>query len=275
LDGDGKLDVIAGSSSGRVFAFNWLGQSLPGWSSGIRLDSSGTRPIYAPVTVGDVTGDGQLDVVVACSDGFVYALYADGMDHLVDDTHTGAVAWAGCCIPPTLAEVDLYNAPVIDDVDNDGKVDILVAGSMGMYLFHLDAEYTNNPALYPWPTFHGDNRRSGCATPAPEPINASIQGMVGKYVGGNWTAVPGAKIYIYKNDGAPVYVPHSDPPVERSYVLSVGSADSTAVGLGAYCISQLSPNETYKIKVEATGYTTKWIEDIAVTTGLTRVDVTL
>ncbi|MHB9038863.1 MAG: FG-GAP repeat domain-containing protein, partial [Armatimonadota bacterium] len=271
LDGDGKLDVIAGSDSGSVWAFNWLGQSVRGWAGGIKLNTSGNYPIEAPVSVGDVTGDGQLNVVAVCSDGFVYALYADGADHEIDNKRTGSVAWAGCCVSSSDSSVQMYNAPVIDDVNNDGRVDVLVAGSKGIYMFHPDAPYVNDPSHYPWPTFHRDNARSGCATPVPAPVNASVQGIVSF----NGTPVQSAKIYIYKNDGSPVYIPHSNPPVERGYVLSVGDVDPTAVGFGAYCISQLEPNETYKIKIEATGHVTQWIENIAVTTGLTRVDVAL
>ncbi|MEN6357802.1 MAG: FG-GAP-like repeat-containing protein [Armatimonadota bacterium] len=268
LDGDGKLDVIIGSDTGNVYAFNYLGQALQGWEGGVCLDPEGNHPINAPVSVGDVTGDGQPDVVAVCEDGFAYAIYADGRNHA---NNTGPIAWAGCCIKSSTASLKAYSAPVIDDIDNDGLVEILVAGSQGIYLFQTNASYSSNASLYPWPTFHRDNRRSGCATSVPAPVNASIQGIISH----NGIPIPEAKIYIYKNNGSSVYVPYSSPSVARSYVLSVGSTDTNAVGVGAYCISQLEPNQTYKIKVVTTNYAIKWVTDIAATTGLVRVDVEL
>ncbi|MCE5314867.1 MAG: FG-GAP-like repeat-containing protein [Armatimonadota bacterium] len=270
LDGDGKLDVIAGSDSGYVWAFNWQGQPLDGWSGGIRLDYSGDYSIDAPVSVGDANGDGKVEVVVACSDGFVYALYSDGANHEEGGKSTGPIAWADCCVSSADATVIMYNAPVIDDIDNDGLLDILVANTEGIYLFNLDVPYSSDASLYPWPTFHRDNQRTGCVTTPPSPVYASIQGIVSH----DGTPISGAYIYIYKNDGSAVHVPGSDS-AQRSYVLSVGSTDAVAAGVGAYCINQLDPNETYKIKVEAVGYTTTWVKNVAVTTGLTRVDVAL
>ncbi len=102
-------------------------------------------------------------------------------------------------------------------------------------------------------------------------MKASIQGFVTR----NGQPVADAKVYITYNDGSPVYVPHSDPPVPRDYVLSVGTSDPNESRKGAYCINQLPPNSVYKLTVEAVGSPTKVIGNISVGAGCTRVDVAL
>ena len=180
LDGDGKPEIIVGTDSGKVFAFNWQGRAPLGWDGGIRLDSSGVYPVQSSPVAGDINGDGKVEVVVGCNNGHVYAIYNDGAAHVSNGHSVGPIAWAGCCVPPGETTANIYTSPVIDDIDNDGKVDILVAGDKGIYLFHTNAPYVQDPALYPWPTFHHDNQRTGCTTPAPAPVLASIQGIVSR-----------------------------------------------------------------------------------------------
>lgn len=269
LDGDGKPEIIVGTDSGKVFAMNWQGQAPSGWESGIKLNSSGLYPVQSSPVVGDINGDGKVEVVVGCNDGHVYAIYNDGVKHMSNGHSVGPIAWAGSCVPPGETTANIYTAPVIDDIDNDGLVDILVAGDKGIYLFHLNAPYTQNTALFPWPTFHHDNQRTGCTTPAPPPISASIQGIVSKAGVG----LPGVKVYIFNSDGTTVSQPKSDPVVARDFVLSVGSSSPDAAGVGAYCISQLDPDKTYNIQFQDPTGDIKWVNDVAVTKGLTRVDV--
>ncbi len=272
LDGDGNLDaVVVGSDSGRVFAFNYLGQAPLGWDGGIRLNSSGDYPVESSPVVADVTGDGRVEIIVGCNDGNLYAIYADGIAHRENGVPTGPFAWVKCCVPPGESTAQLLTAPVVDDIDNDGKVEVLAAGDKGVYMFHFDAPYDpNNFAQHPWPTFHGNNQRNGCATPTPPAVKASIVGIVSRA----GQPIPDAKVYIWEQDGSPVIIPHSDPPISRGYVLTVGTTNPNERGKGAYCINQLEPNRTYKIKVEAPGVSQPvWVENIHVTTGQVVVDV--
>lgn len=269
IDGDGKLDIVVGSDSGRLFVLNSLGQTITGWAGGIQLNCSGTYAIESSPVIGDINGDGQVEVVVGCNDGNVYAIYKDGMDHVVDGAPAGPIAWVGSCIPPGQLSASVTSSPVIDDIDGDGKIEIVAAGDKGVYVFHLDAPYSNNPALFPWPTFHHDNQRTGCSTPPRAPIRASIQGIVTK--GGQ--PLLKASVEIYYSDGTKVPQPFVTPSTPRPAVLTVGNSSIYGeAGEGAYSINQLEPNRTYKLKVSATGLSDKWI-DVPVTTGLTRADV--
>ena len=273
LDGDNKQDIIFGSDSGRVHAINWLGQPINGWKNGILLNQNGMYAVKSSPVLGDVTGDGQVDVVIGCNDGNVYAIYKDGFDHRQGDIPTGPIAWIRCCIPPGKSISHIYNAPVIT-LDNNGIVNVIAASDEGIYKFALGNAYSSDPALYPWPTFHHDNQRTGCTTIQPQPVNASIQGIITS----EGIPVPGVEVHIYYNENDiydnPIRVPKPNSTAAREFILSVGNGgDPTEPGCGAYILNQLEPNRTYKLKIKAGAE--QWITDIAVTTGLKRLDITL
>jgi len=271
MNGQPGLEVVVGSGSGKLFAFDSLGRAPAGWAGGIRLNLGGTFAIESSPVVGDVTGDGVCEVVVGCNDGSVYAIHLDGTNHTAYGELTGPIAWTMSCIPPTDSAGRVLGSPVIDDIDADGKVDLLVAAEKGIYLAHLDAAYTPGPQTNPWPTFHHDNQRSGCASAVPTPTLASVQGLVTK----NGIPVLGADVEIFFSDGSPVPRPYSDPPVSRVAVKTVGTTDPNEVGKGAYCINQLTANTTYKIRVSTVGGAVKWLESLYLVPGLNRIDVAL
>ena len=81
---DGRPCVIFGCDDGRVYAVHSDFSPAAGWSGGILLNpASPTMPIKASPIIGDVTGTttGQPQVVVASTDGNVYALWSDDTNH--------------------------------------------------------------------------------------------------------------------------------------------------------------------------------------------------
>jgi hypothetical protein len=149
IDGDGKADIVITPDVGggpRVQVFKLVGSNLvsfnsffsypddPGYSGGLR------------VALGDVNGDGFLDIVVAAAQG-------GGPRVTVFD---GKGAFVPQTTPPVLANFFAYEDTLRDgafiavgDIDGDGKADIITTAGLGGSA--RVRVFTNIPGLNPLP----------------------------------------------------------------------------------------------------------------------------
>src|SRR5207247_3688512 len=67
LDRDGRLDIVGAAMDQRAYAWNMGGQLLPGWPVFLSDGGNGAESINTPA-IGDINGDGFLDVVVATNE---------------------------------------------------------------------------------------------------------------------------------------------------------------------------------------------------------------
>jgi hypothetical protein len=164
MDGDGVLEIVVGSTEGRVRVLNGKGQNLPGWpvwtdvirtvqnhanaafyaSGAMDLDSR--EPINSSVAVGNLDGKPGLEVVVAGAYGRVYAFSTAGQ--LLDGFPVSIIGRE----PEEFDSEHTYDngilgAPTLYDVDGDGAMEIIV-GAMDsrIYVWHANGE-----TMEPWP----------------------------------------------------------------------------------------------------------------------------
>jgi len=150
VDGDGFLDVVIGGFRDRdtglnhVYSWDRFGANLPGWPATV------DGRAYSSPALGDLTGDGFLDVVIGADDNRVYAWDRDG---------AALVGW------PVRVGGNVWSSPVLGDVDGDGFLDVTV----GSHDAHVHAWDRFGSSVHGWPKATGARIQS---SPALGDINA-------------------------------------------------------------------------------------------------------
>lgn len=130
IDGDGDLDAFVGSGYGDVVFFENTGSA----SSPAFLDAGfGALGItnvgnYACPALGDLDGDGDLDLLVGVEAGDTFLLANTG-------SAIAPAFAAGSIHPFGLSNVGSFAAPALVDLDGDGDLDALLGDGDGDALF--------------------------------------------------------------------------------------------------------------------------------------------
>ncbi|MEW6253069.1 MAG: FG-GAP-like repeat-containing protein [Planctomycetota bacterium] len=113
LNRDNRLEIIVASTEGRVYAWDYLGNALPGFPA-----QTGNMAQYAPA-VGDIDGDGWLEIVQN-----VRGLTTGGGLYVID--HLGQ-------FKPGFPITGKYfsSSPCVVDLDGDGKLEIVAGERLG------------------------------------------------------------------------------------------------------------------------------------------------
>ncbi|MFQ5601049.1 MAG: FG-GAP-like repeat-containing protein, partial [Candidatus Krumholzibacteriia bacterium] len=113
LTDDPTPEIVFGGTDDRIYMLRADGSTPQGWPRVV-----GDEVTSAP-SIGDIDGDGALEVAVPAKDGFLYVLRGDGSDLAgwprAFETHWGSLT-------PSVA---------LHDFDGDGRLELVVGGSTG------------------------------------------------------------------------------------------------------------------------------------------------
>ncbi|HYC53611.1 MAG TPA: FG-GAP-like repeat-containing protein [Candidatus Binatia bacterium] len=145
LDGDGVSEIVVATSEGYVHALQSDGSELSGWPvavdplplhTGSQAFATGAvgSPVYgavlASVAIGDLDGDGSLDVVAADLEGKVYAWNRLGQRKSGFPVAVNPLYSSSAVLDPSnTVDVAFIGSPVLADLDQDGTLDIITAAN--------------------------------------------------------------------------------------------------------------------------------------------------
>ncbi|MBU1699447.1 MAG: VCBS repeat-containing protein [Candidatus Eisenbacteria bacterium] len=118
LDNDGYKEVLAGSTDNQFRVWHHNGVLLSGWPVNL-----GGR-IQSKAAVADLDGDGDLEIIIAVCSGQLHVRHHDG---------TSMTGW-----PQPSGLTFGFLSPLIYDIDDDGRPEILVGGGSTVKAWEAD-----------------------------------------------------------------------------------------------------------------------------------------
>jgi hypothetical protein len=144
LDGDDDLEIIIVSSDGEIHVWTWEGDIYPGWPQ--TMTGAGAGDKRSSVSVGDIDGDSEPEILTGATNGKVYAFHTDG---------SVVAGW------PIQVDAEVHSTPALADLDGDGDVEVVVSGmDIMVYVWDTPGAYAGGDGVE-WGTFRHNNRRSG------------------------------------------------------------------------------------------------------------------
>jgi hypothetical protein len=247
MDDDGDMDVLLGINSGVILGYENTGSTgSPAWTAESAWDAPDLGSLAVPA-LGDLDGDGDLDMMVGLSDGIAYGMENTGSSS--SPAWTANAAWDS-------PDVGTRAKPMLADLDEDGDLDMLVGATDGI---SRAFENTGNATSPAWTAKTGWDSTDvgGYAAPASGDLDGDGDSdmLVGEELGSS---------FAYENTGT--QLAYASSGTYTSVVVDAGAHDGFTTL--EYTLS-LSLDTAITIDARAGGTAvpdaswTAWLTDIA------------
>jgi hypothetical protein len=213
IDGNGDLEIIMASMNNKqLHAFHHNGQKVQGFPMVPRAQNGQALSGYnvgASFVLADYDNDPNKDMEIFLSQGWGVAI-VDGNGQQLTMTN-----FPNDNRPLYLTSGTLLNNPAVGDIDNDGRLEMVVTNSQ-IVVWDLDNSSNNAD----WPMFKRDAARTS-AFPAPPTMIAAPNSMTGYHQAGqNGTA---ETTFIIRNPGGAPFDFSINTPTDVSASPSSGT----------------------------------------------------
>ncbi len=187
IDNDGSKEIVVayfGYDIARIYAFNSDGTAYlenPSVPYGMLVSSPTT---LSNIVVADIDGNGIPNLI--SRGGYIFP--GTGYERIFAWEPNGDLTPGFPIVTPSEQVVSTPFTPVIDDLDNDGRLEMIMTGdNAGLFVWDLDAP--DDSTLMPWPKLLGDSRNSAINGMTKSPTDATDNpalvpdrfGIVGNY----------------------------------------------------------------------------------------------
>jgi hypothetical protein len=212
-DADGRKDLLIGRAEGTVELFLNNGtDDQPTFGDGqlLQVGDPGEAvdiDVYyrAAPTVADWNNDGRKDLIVGSVDGLIYLYLNEGTD---TEPLFRDVQYAQMDDGQLLVVMSTRSSPVVQDMDGDGKKDLLVGDREGEVQFYRNTASDAAPAFAPYTLARSDGvpiDLAGLLRSRPFVCDWTADGL--------WDVLVGygdGKVRLYQATGTPTCLPCGD-----------------------------------------------------------------
>ncbi len=139
INDDGVLDIIIGTTDGALHVWNALGDCALGWPARLSGEINGSAALTR-------IANGEARIVIGAGNQRLYAFHPDGK------IAEGFPMDCGDAI---------YSSPLVDDLDHNGRLDLVVGANNGIHLIKDQWPAYQGKHKTAWPMFRHNARRTG------------------------------------------------------------------------------------------------------------------